>query len=494
MLARSVKHLLTNLSPKVTNDNDKIPEDVLWEIFGAYRELYELQPDFDTLWNSIDGWIKLTHVCPRWRRVVLSSSTHLHLRLLFTPRRSSQAPMLKCLPRFPILVDYGAISWTDEEETFALAALRHRRRVRGITLRGPCPANLLRALRHPFPELESLQISPTSDSDYDRELVLPATFLAGSAPRLRRLTLRKVAPACLSPLLSFTMGLVELTITVSTGDSSPPIPSLVPNLRRMSSLRRLELRLIYRPDALYHSSDPPVPASAGDGVPLLKLTHLIFTGHRLYLQELVVGLATPSLQHLTTTLLGQARNAYTIPHLCKFIKDSECQFTAVHLTFSRLNVEFYGSRASGDQHFRITVPEPFTLDQLGQELSGSLSTVEELVIAWDVERWVTDPHVRPEQWRAFFSHLPQVKLVQVQGEVALDIARSLQQDGHEPVLKNFPALQRLEVRSLVGEGDHYATIRDAYGPLVAARQKADCAIKFSWSLWSYRDKELWLVK
>lgn len=479
-------------SPKATNDNDKIPEDVLWEIFGAYRQLYELQPDFDTHWSSIDGWIKLTHVCLHWRRVVLSSSTHLHLRLLFTPRRSSKAPMLKSLPRFPILVDYGAISWTEEEETRALAALRHRRRVRGITLRGPCPANLLRALKHPFPELESLQISPTSDSEYDRELVLPPMLLSGSAPRLRRLTLRKVAPASLSPLLSFTTDLVELTIAVSSGDSSPPIPSLIPNLRRMLSLRRLELRLIYRPDAL--SSDPPVPASAGDGVLLPKLTHLIFTGHRSYLQELVVGLATPSLQYLTTTLLGQARNAYTIPHLCKFIKDAECQFTTVRLTFSRQNFEFYGSRGSDDQHFRITIPEPFTLDQLGQELSGSLFTVEELVIAWDVERWYTDALVQTDQWRAFYSYLPQVKSVQVQGEVALDIARSLQQDGLEPALDYLPALRRVEVRSLVGEGDQYETIRDAFRPLVAARQMADYPIKFSWSLWSYRDQELWLVR
>jgi len=58
----------------------------------------------------------------------------------------------------------------------------------------------------------------------------------------------------------------------------------------------------------------------------------------------------------------------------------------------------------------------------------------------------------------------------------------------------LPALERLEVCSLVGEGDHYATIRGAFKPLVAARQRAGRTLKFSWSLWSYKDHEQWLVR
>src|SRR6266702_1528757 len=149
-------------SPRVTIDNDKLPEDVLLEIFGAYRQLYELQPDYENVWNSRDGWFKLAHVCLHWRRVVLSSSSHLHVHLLFTPHRSPREPMLRCLPRFPILVDHRAGPWTEKEENLALAAIRHRNRVRGIALRRPYTeqhrAKLLRALSHHFPELESLEI------------------------------------------------------------------------------------------------------------------------------------------------------------------------------------------------------------------------------------------------------------------------------------------------------------------------------------------------
>ena len=483
----------------MTKDNDKLPEDVILEIFSAYRQLCELQPDYETLWNSKDGWMKLAHVCLHWRRVVLGSSTHLRLRLLFTPRRSSKAPMLKSLPSFPILVDYSATSWTEKEENLALAAVRHRSRVRGITLRGPsCPASLLKALSHPFPELESLRICPSYSSDREqRELVLPATLLSGSAPRLRRLTLRGVEPTCISPLLSVATGLVELDLTLNSGDNSRPVPSILPNLQRMPCLRRLELHLEHHPNIFHFLPDPPPSAQAGVVVPLPKLTHLTFTGHKSYLQALVAGLAAPSLQYFTATLLGQSNDGFPISRLCKFIRDTECQFTAVEMVFSRTKLEFYaatGSQSADDKHFRMTVPVPISLEQLALELAGPLATVKELIIAWDVEPWFTEPIVHADEWHRFFHHVPQVKSAQVSGEVALDIAHSFQQHGQEPAMNLLPTLQQLEVRSLVGEGDHYATIRDAYEPLVAARERAGRLVKFSWSLWSYRNKEQWLVR
>lgn len=110
MLTRSTaKVLLTN---RVTTHNDRLPEAVLLEIFDAYRKDIELQPRYESIWNSRDGWFKLAHVCLYWRCVVLLSPSRLHVRLLFTPHRSSMEPMLRCLPCFPILVDYGKAFWT----------------------------------------------------------------------------------------------------------------------------------------------------------------------------------------------------------------------------------------------------------------------------------------------------------------------------------------------------------------------------------------------
>ncbi len=280
-------------------------------------------------------------------------------------------------------------------------------------------AKLFRALSHPFPELGSLEIRPTYGW-YGQELILPTMFLSSSAPCLRQLTLRDVVPRCLSPLLSSATGLVELALTLRDVYSALPEASLIANLQRMSCLRRLELNLNYRPDTMNPDFDPPPPASAGDVVPLSKLTHLIFKGHILYLQALVVGLAAPSLRHLDATLLSQSFRFFPLSHLCKFICDTECQFTAVRLGPSRSKLRFCastGSQSVDDQPFRIIIPEPVSLEQAGQELSRPSSTVEELISTWGIEPWHTEGRIRPDQWRGFFCHVPQVKMVRVPAKV-----------------------------------------------------------------------------
>ncbi|KAH9066305.1 hypothetical protein EDB87DRAFT_1679050 [Lactarius vividus] len=466
---------------------DELPENVLLDIFDAYRRDIELRPAYEDVWNSRDGWFKLAHVCRSWRQVVLSSPSRLHLHLLFTPHRSSTI-MLSSLPPLPILIDYCVASWTEKEERFALAAIKHCGRVRGIALRRPYKdmAKLLRALSRPFPRLESLEICPPNKSysrshDHDHELILPTTFLSGSAPCLRQLTLREVVPRCLSPLLSSATGLAELTLTLRVAYTALPDASLIANLQRMSHLRRLELSLDYWPNARY--PDPPEPpASTGDAVPLLELTHVIFTGHILYLQPLVVGLAAPSLQHLDATLCGQS-HGFPILHLCKFICDTECQFTAVRLTLRHSKLMFCagtGSQSVDDQPFKITIPKRVPLEQLGQELSRPLSTVKELVITWETEPWITEGCNQADQWSGFCYHVPQVKTVRIPAKVALDVAHSFLPDDREPVLDFLPALERVEVFSMAGMDHLYKPIRDAFEPLIIARQRVGRSIRLSW--------------
>jgi hypothetical protein len=402
-LGRSAVVLMA--ASRVTIDN--LPEDVLLEIFDAYREDIELLPRYENIWNSIDGWWKLAHVCPRWRRLVLLSPTRLHVHLLFTPRRSSRVVMLKNLPPFPILVDYRTSSWTRKEEDLALAALRPRSRVRGIALRRPYmdTAKLFRALSRPFPELESVDISPPVGHELQ---ILPTNFLQGPVPCLRQLTIQEVVPGCLSPLLSFTTGLVELTLTLNTVYSSLPEASFLPNLQRMSCLRRLKLNLNYW-QANYNSNSP-VPASAEVVVPLPKLTHLIFRGNRTYLEALIVGLVAPSLQHLDAELSGRSQSAFPIPHLCKFICNSKCQFTTIRWVFSGSKIKFHAGTSSesiDDKPFRIIIPKPVSLEQMGQELSGPFSTVEKLIIT--TSGGSRGPR-KAYQWRRFFYHDPQVAI------------------------------------------------------------------------------------
>ena len=458
---------------------DILPEDVLLEVFDAYRQDMELLPRYENIWNSRDGWFKLAHVCPRWRRLVLLSPIRLHVHLLFTPRRSSRVTMLKRLHPFPILVDYRAACWTVREENLALAAISNRSRVRGIALRTPYMdmVKLYRALSHPFPELESLEIFPNFPRDHEW-LIIPANFLSGSIPCLRRLTLRKVAPGCLSPLLSSATGLVELTLSLHTEWGSPPEASLLSNLRRMSRLRRLELTLLYQLSALI--LDPPPPTDTGDVVPLPELTHVTFTGHRSYLEALVVGLAAPSLQHLDTKLYGQSHGTFTIPHLCKFIRNSECQFTTIRLVFSRSKLKFSartGSESIDDLPFRIIIPEPVSLEQMGQELSGPFSTTEELVVTLD-EPWFREPQGPSlTEWRGFFYHIPQVKMVQIPAREVSNVAHAFLQDGQKPAMDLLPALEKVKVdmrhrrHVTSSRSDLHASIRDSFESLITAREQ-----------------------
>jgi hypothetical protein len=447
----------------------------------------ELLPHYEKIWNSSDGWFNLTHVCQRWRRLVHLSPTRLHVHLLFTPRRSSRVLLLKNLPPFPVLVDYRASSWTEREESLALAALRHRSRVRGIVLRRPYyssldMAKLLRALSHPFPELESLEICPSYPHD-DGLLMLPATFLSGSTPRLRRLTLGKVAPASLSSFLSLATGLVELTLSSHTHYDLLPEATLLSILQRMSCLRHLELDLVHT-----IISDLPPPASTGDVVPLSKLTHIIFRGNRSYLEALVFGLAAPSLRFLDANLSDPSHGLFPIPHLCKFIRDTECRFTAIRLIFSPWTLQFYAgtdSKFADEKPFRIFIPEPVSLERIGQELSGPLSTVEELIITFG-EPWLGVPHIpMADQLHGLFYHVPQVKMVLVPDKLALNVARSFQQDDRGPAMDLLPALEQVKVDTRQAtpispsRSDRHTPIRDAFGPLIAARKQLGRPIMLS---------------
>ncbi|KAI9447699.1 hypothetical protein H4582DRAFT_1895709 [Lactarius indigo] len=435
---------------------------------SAARALLTNRPDYETFWSSRDGWLKLAHVCLHWRRVVLlSSSRRLHVHLLFTPRRSPTDPMLKCLPPLPI-----------SEENFALATIKHRSRVRRVALRRPYTeqhmGRLLKALSHPFPELES------------------------SAPSLRQLTLREVIWSCSPSFLSSATGLVELSLTLRVAHNAVPEASFIANLQRMSRLRRLELELKI-PNEIPINDDPPLPTGAGNIIPLQELTQLVFIGRRPYLEALVAVLAAPSLQRLDVELgingaADDRANGLPIPHLCRFIRDTDNQFITVRLDISHFPFKFSagtGSQSVHDQPFVIVNYNPVPLELLGRELSGPLSTVEELIIGWEP---LVNRYFQLDQIRGFYYYLPQVKIVQVPAEVALDIARSFKGDGGEPILYLLPALERIEVRSAAGEDDLYVSICDAFGPLVAARQRAGRPIRLSWTFWRKSCTQKWLVR
>jgi len=228
------------------------------------------------------------------------------------------------------------------------------------------------------------------------------------------------------------------------------------------------------------SSSPP--ASAGNVVPLSELTHFIFRGDGPYLQMFVDGLAAPSLQRLDVQPARLRPMLSSIPHLCKFICDVERRFNSVRIDFSHGKLDFSEvplSKFTESQAFRIPFQRGISLEQMGNMLAVLLSTVEELVVEWDLHANV---HRRDIRWRGFFKNTTRVKTIQVTSNLVANVARSFQQDGYD--LDLLPALEQIKVRKAPHgprkEGQ-YGSICRAFGPLITARQREGQPIGLSFT-------------
>ncbi|KAI0251470.1 hypothetical protein BJV78DRAFT_1211873, partial [Lactifluus subvellereus] len=92
----------TDRPPSLTID--RLPEEVLLEIFDFYRQGLECQGNYENRWNGRNGWFNLAYVCQNWRRVVLASPSRLRLRLIFTAHTPTMTVVLTRLPPLPIVV------------------------------------------------------------------------------------------------------------------------------------------------------------------------------------------------------------------------------------------------------------------------------------------------------------------------------------------------------------------------------------------------------
>ena len=149
-------------------------------------------------------WQSLVHVCQRWRSLVFRSPRHLNLQLVCTGRTRTR-DMLDVWPAQPlVMICAGGYTTVDD----AVAVLERTVCVRQIRLKGIPYSNLetlLATLKRPFPELTHLLLETGYWYDETEVVVLPDSFLGGSAPRLRSLQLGKVLfPGLPKLLLSAT--------------------------------------------------------------------------------------------------------------------------------------------------------------------------------------------------------------------------------------------------------------------------------------------------
>jgi hypothetical protein len=413
---------------------DMLPNNALLEIFDFYVD-----------GARIEAWITLVHVSRKWRNVVFGAPHRLNLRLdcrARTPVRET----LHVWPPLPIV-----ILGNDNQEWGVdniIAALEHNDRVCGVELwhiRSSQMDKLLAAMQEPFPALTYLDLVSKDKT----ARVVPDSFLGGSAPRLRSLSLDRIPFPSLPRLLLSATDLVNLSLCgiPLSGYISPE--AMVAGLSTLTRLKSLWLEF---QSPLWENGRPPPPTRAR----LPALTHFEFKGICEYLEDLVARIDTPLLDDLNITFFDQF--IFDTPHLAQFISRTP-KFDApdeAYLKFSHLDVSVTlprGGTFDGTLHFAISCTDSlWQLSSLTQVCTTPLCqalipAVERLYIL-DAEflRTCWQDDIKEEessQWLELLRPFTAVNDLYLYREFVPYFAATIQELGAENIAELLPALRRI---------------------------------------------------
>ena len=447
---------------------NNLPVEILLDIFDSC--LQSIKPHYGQLW-----WLKVAHVCRRWRAVISASASRLDIGINVGPKNPDDMETILSGP-WPILIDYRCKYeyYTDSSLKRMHSALEHHDRVRGIYLNGSSWwfDDFFKATSCPFPALESLYLRNEND-----ELEISDTFLGGpdlSDLRLRSLTLRKVSLTPISGLLSSATSLTDLVLELYTSFTPSAGMTLLASLQGMPCLCNLDLE--FKP--VNSLSRPLIPK---DVVPLSKLTKLRYVGGSVFLYALVAGLSAPSLQKVNI----EFRDAVPSPtvHLSRFINEIEEHYHYIHVSIQRWSafnhmLNFSISLHTPEQDYwehelgLESIPDPRlfpeSMLQWSDALSARLATVEVLRVTFgDIPTdYVWEDYL---PWRRFYRHFSSVKTLRIPHSMA----RMLYQYHGEPDdLFVLPALEEIDLSESLTDESERAALLAAFQPFVNARQQA----------------------
>ncbi|KAI0294213.1 hypothetical protein BC826DRAFT_968906 [Russula brevipes] len=444
---------------------ESLPDDVLLLIFSCYTD--RAQDEERWSGDRTDDWHALVHVCRRWRCVVFASPRLLRLRLLYTMRRSAEE-MNDIWPALPIVIVIRASNyyqeWVEEHTPNIITALNHNDRVSEVSF-FDVPDEILEifaaVMKKPFPLLTSLRISSWQAT----QMVLPDSFLGGSAPRLRSLHLDYVKFPAVWTLLSSSSDLRKLSLRLILGSMHISPDSILSCLSATTRLTTLDLDFGI---ALSHS-DRQRPTR----IVLPALTHLTWNGISGYLDNLLAWIDAPQLYSMKTTF-GLAFLPVA-PHISQFIGRTErfkepkranitIRYRSAELMFPlRTQTVPYPSLNLVVNYHRPLWP----LSYLVQTCRSSflpLSTVERLDI--DGVRWQSP--TENTEWLEVLDFFVAVKDLCVSENVALHVVQALQELSVERATEVLPALRNLAIEGLEPSGP----IQGAVEQFVATRHLA----------------------
>ena len=439
-----------------------LPDDILLAIFDFCADENEIRKE------EIEAWHTLVHVCHRWRTTVFGSPRRLNLQLVCsakTPARDT----LDVWPALPLVIRcFSGLGIEKVDDV--VAVLEHSNRVRQIGLilvSSPDLEKISAAMQVPFPELTRLHLR----SNKETVPALRNSFLGGSAPCLRYISLHGIPFPGLPKLLLSATHLVDLCLfdIPHSGYFSPV--AIVTALSTLTSLRELLLQFQSprsRPDKANRRPPPPTHFI----LPLL--TRFSFKGVGEYLEDFVARIDAPRLKNLVINFFNQI--IFDTPQLIQFISRTR-KFKALEkagVTFEDgaacVNLTSKTSRHRG-LSVRILCREldwqVSSLEQVCTFCLPPLSMLEDLYIS-EVPYWQSDwqDNVENTLWLELLRPFTAVKSFYLSEEFARRIVPSLQELIGVRTTEVLPAVESIFLEGLQPSGP----VQEGIGLFVATRQ------------------------
>ena len=455
------------LYPKI----NVLPDNVLLEIFKFYVD----EAAEDSIYPE-DAWHTLVHVCQRWRFIVLASPRRLDLHILCTNVNQVEQN-LNIWPQFPIAIEAYSDKPPLSGVANIIAALKHHHRISKITI-WDAPNSFLKefgAMKNSFPALTDLKLQ----SNEAHPLVLPDSFLLGSAPRLQTLWLNGISFPALPKLFLSISDLVELHLW-----HLPPSGYISPEVLATSLSVLIRLNSL----SLSHESPPSWADRANPHPPrfprvvLPSLTNFSFNGHSEYLERILSQIEGPLLEYTCITFSDQL--AFDTPQFRHFISRTKT-FKTPHradIEFTNYNVSlalFFRNGIIDQKKLRLIIPcsrTSWQISAITHVCSTQLPPLPNLERLGIYESQFLKPewqdNIANTQWLHLFHPFSPVKNLFLSEKLVQLVAPALQELTGGRATEVLPALQNLFLQG----PEPSETVQEAIGQFISERQLSDCPV------------------
>ncbi|KAI0271269.1 hypothetical protein BC834DRAFT_433897 [Gloeopeniophorella convolvens] len=454
-----------------------LPEDVLVEIFGAYR----LQDT--TGWLCQMNWLTLVHVCRRWRQAIFRSSRRLNLQAHCTSGTRVES-IATHFSHLPLVLHYPGrkpqARWNPQDEDCVRFALNSgRAHTVDLQIDDLVAPHALEGLSRHAPILENLRI----DFPDGTKLKIPSDLFGDKLAPLHSLSLCGVALPAQLPFLHRIPTLTSLSLERISLPTRTILHNLIDSMGDMPSLNSLSIGFLHASsrDAYDTVDERRQQDRPRMQVPLPSLRELKFHGVRQYLEELSSRVLAPLLTTLDVTLYNQL--TLTVPHFAKFLHRTVLCSTpsSGQLKFSNgtsVSIELEAQEKSPGQRppCKVLIScRPFdwqisSIAQICHQISGILSDIRELYIQFDGKRisreWrdAVDPDIRWYLLESFRG----IRVLRVDVGINTELRCASDPDIGRQIARVLPNLTLLEWIVLNCSGGYHA-----FGCLPANSRRAD---------------------